>query len=198
VPGHVELAVNQHPQVLLLRAALNPFSAQPVFVLGIAPAHVQDLALDLVEPCEVRTGPFLNPVKVPLGDIFFLQCVNCTTQLGVVGKLAEGALSPTVHVADKEVKQHGSQNSALRNPTCHWCPLGHRATDCNSFSVTQVELHALQLVIDLEGDIPSSSPLPILPKEPVSFHSNIAVIGAIPPRLRDASEVLALYACAHL
>jgi len=25
-PGHVELLVNQHPQVLLLRAALNPLS----------------------------------------------------------------------------------------------------------------------------------------------------------------------------
>jgi len=34
--GHVELLVNQHPQVLLLRAALSPFSAQPVFVLARA------------------------------------------------------------------------------------------------------------------------------------------------------------------
>jgi len=32
LPGHVELLINQHPQVLLLRAALNPFSTQPVFV----------------------------------------------------------------------------------------------------------------------------------------------------------------------
>ena len=32
--GHVKLLLNQHPQVLLLRAALNPFSTQPVFVLG--------------------------------------------------------------------------------------------------------------------------------------------------------------------
>jgi len=43
--GHVELLVNQYPQVLLLRSGLNPFSAQPVFVLGVAPTHVQDLAL---------------------------------------------------------------------------------------------------------------------------------------------------------
>ena len=33
-PGHVELLTNQQPQVLLLRAALNPFSAQPG--LGLA------------------------------------------------------------------------------------------------------------------------------------------------------------------
>ncbi|KAK4824270.1 hypothetical protein QYF61_012830 [Mycteria americana] len=31
------------------RSVLNPFSAQPVFVLGIAPTHVQDLTLGLVE-----------------------------------------------------------------------------------------------------------------------------------------------------
>jgi len=35
LPGHVELLINQRPEVLL-RTALNPFSAQPVFVLGIA------------------------------------------------------------------------------------------------------------------------------------------------------------------
>jgi len=45
LPGHLELLVKQHPQVFLLKAALNPFSAQPVFVLGIALTHMQDLAL---------------------------------------------------------------------------------------------------------------------------------------------------------
>jgi len=44
LPGHVELLANL--QVLLLRAALNPFSTQPVFVLGIAPTHVQDLHIE--------------------------------------------------------------------------------------------------------------------------------------------------------
>jgi len=46
--GHLEFLVNQHPQFLLLRAALNPFSAQPVFVLGIALTHVQTLHLTLL------------------------------------------------------------------------------------------------------------------------------------------------------
>jgi len=45
LPGHDELLINQHPQVFLLRAALNPFSAQPVFALGIALTYVQDLEL---------------------------------------------------------------------------------------------------------------------------------------------------------
>ncbi|KAK4824261.1 hypothetical protein QYF61_012527 [Mycteria americana] len=326
--GHVELLINQHSQVFLLRAALNPFSAQPVFVLEIAPTRVQDLALGLVELHEVCMGPLLKPVKVPLDGTPSLQHVDCTTQLGVISKLAEGALNPTVPVADKD--------RPLRNVTHHWSPLGHGAIDCNSLSVTiqpipyplsgpsvksislqfrdkdvvrdslkcfaQVqgsilrystkqipeeakvcspevqgselavhppwcpkdlelhcfmvtvakaalelhiphqpllvgqnkvqhstsphwllchlekevintfqelpgllmpccvvpttdigaELHALQLVTDIEGDILSLSPLPVLPKEPVSFHSNSPVIGAIPPRLHDASKIIAL------
>ncbi|KAK4824031.1 hypothetical protein QYF61_009622 [Mycteria americana] len=117
--GRVELLINQHPQVLLLKASLNPFSTQPVFVLGIALTHVQDLALGLAELHEVGTGPNLKPVKVPLDGTPSLQRVDCTTWLGVISKLAEGALSPTVYVIDKDVKQ------------CR-----HQAVDHNSLSAT--------------------------------------------------------------
>ena len=44
---------------------------------------------------EVRMGPPLKPVKVPLDLPPSLQRVDCTTQLGVISKLAESALSPT-------------------------------------------------------------------------------------------------------
>ncbi|GAB0178969.1 cAMP-dependent protein kinase inhibitor alpha [Grus japonensis] len=81
----------------------------PIVVLGIALTHVQDLALGLVELHAVHTGPPLQPVKVPLDGIPSLQCVDRTTQLGVVSKLAEGALDPTVHVIDKDVEQRRSQ-----------------------------------------------------------------------------------------
>ena len=64
--SHVEVLVNQHPEVLLSRAALSAFSTQPVFVFGIAPNHMQELALGLVELHGVRTGPSLKPVQVPL------------------------------------------------------------------------------------------------------------------------------------
>jgi len=64
--GHAELLAHQHPQVLLLRAALHPFSTQPVYVLGIASTHAQDPVLGLVEFHKVRTGPPLQPVQVPL------------------------------------------------------------------------------------------------------------------------------------
>ena len=73
-------------------------------MFGIAPTHVQDLALGLVESHEVHASPSLMPVQVPLDGIPSLQCVDHTTRLGVIGKLAEGVLNPIVCVADKDVK----------------------------------------------------------------------------------------------
>ena len=37
-------------------------------------------------------GPLLQPVQVPLDGFPSFQCIDCTTQLGVICKLAEGAL----------------------------------------------------------------------------------------------------------
>ncbi|GAB0186525.1 cAMP-dependent protein kinase inhibitor alpha [Grus japonensis] len=48
-------------------------------------------------------GPPLKPVKIPLDGITSLQRVNRTTQLDVIGKLAEDALNPTVFVTNKDV-----------------------------------------------------------------------------------------------
>jgi len=78
LPGHVKIFIHQHPQVLLGRAALNPFSSQPVFVLEISLTRVQDLALGSVEPLEVCTGPTLKPVQVTLDGIPSLQGVSHT------------------------------------------------------------------------------------------------------------------------
>jgi len=65
---------------------------------------MQDPALGLVEPYNVHMGPLLELVQVPLDGILSLRCVNCTTQLGVTCKLAEGAFNPTVYVTDKDIK----------------------------------------------------------------------------------------------
>ena len=80
-----------------------------MFVLGIALTHVQDLARGLVERHVVCMRPPLKPVKVPLDGVPSLQHVDCSTQLGAISKVAEGALNPTVHVVDKDVKLHPSQ-----------------------------------------------------------------------------------------
>ncbi|PKU44258.1 hypothetical protein llap_5451 [Limosa lapponica baueri] len=103
--------------------------AHSVFVLGIDLTQVQNLALGLIELHEVYAGPLLKPVKVPLDGIPSLQYVNRSTQLGVIGKLAEGALSSTIHVANKDVKWFCSQYRPPRNAACHCLPLGHRAID---------------------------------------------------------------------
>ncbi|KAJ7425446.1 Geranylgeranyl transferase type-1 subunit beta [Willisornis vidua] len=58
---------------------------------------------------EETPGLPLKPVKVPLDCILSLQHVDSTTHIGVIGKLADGALSPTVRVSHKDVKQHQSQ-----------------------------------------------------------------------------------------
>ncbi|KAK4816838.1 hypothetical protein QYF61_023902 [Mycteria americana] len=124
--AQVQLFIHQYPKVLLHRAALNPFILQHVLILGATPTQVQDLALGLVEPHEVHTGPLLQLVQVPLDDIPSFWCVNCTTQLGVICKLAEGALDLAVNVIDENTDQHWSQYGPLRDTTCHQSPSSHR------------------------------------------------------------------------
>jgi len=60
--------------------------------VGFSLTQMQDLALVLIEPHELHTGPFLKLVQVPLDGIPSFWCVNRTTQLGVICKLADGAL----------------------------------------------------------------------------------------------------------
>lgn len=53
--AHIKLIINT--PIFLPRAALNPFSTQTVFLLGIALTHVQDLAFGLVELYEFCMSP---------------------------------------------------------------------------------------------------------------------------------------------
>ena len=78
-------------------------------MLEIAPTHGQDIELGLLELHEVCMSPLLEPVRVPLDCIPSHQDVDCISQLCVIGKLAEGAFNPTVHVTDKDVKRHRCQ-----------------------------------------------------------------------------------------
>ncbi|KAK4831083.1 hypothetical protein QYF61_015281 [Mycteria americana] len=111
--ARVQLFIHQYPYVLLPRAALNPFNPQPVLISGVALTQVQDPALGLVEPHEVHISPLLELVQVPLDGILSLRCVNCTTQLGVICKLAEGALKPTVYVTDEDIKHMDAEGRHL-------------------------------------------------------------------------------------
>ena len=81
-------------------------------------------------------GPLLQPSQVPLDGFPSFQCVDCTTQLGVIRKLAEGALDAIVCVIDKDVEEHSSQDRPLENTICDWPPPGHRVTDHNPLAAT--------------------------------------------------------------
>jgi len=70
--AHLESFIIRHLQILLLRAILKPFSAQPVFVLGIALTEVQDHMLCPVEFHAVSMVPPLKAVQVHLDGIVSL------------------------------------------------------------------------------------------------------------------------------
>lgn len=84
-------------------------------VVGLALTEVQDLVLALVRHHEVCTGPPRRPVQVPLDALPSLRCADRSTQLGVIIKPVEGALSPAVSPANNNIKQH----QPLRNSTRH-------------------------------------------------------------------------------
>ena len=68
-------------------------------------------------------GPLLELIQVPLDGILSLGQADYTTQLGVICKLAEGALDPAV--IDEDIKQYWSQYGPLRDITHHLSPSGH-------------------------------------------------------------------------
>ena len=106
---HVQLLTHQYSQVLLSRAALHPYIPQPVLIARDAMSQVKHLILGLIEPHEFHRGPLLEPVWVSLDDIPSLWCVNRTMRLGVILKVAEGALNPTAGVIDEDIKEHWLQ-----------------------------------------------------------------------------------------
>ncbi|KAF4803594.1 hypothetical protein TURU_014878 [Turdus rufiventris] len=56
--------------------------------------------------------------KVPLDGTLSFKGINCTTQLGVICKLAEGAFDPAVHVIDEDIKQYWCHHRTLKDNSC--------------------------------------------------------------------------------
>ncbi|KAK4819103.1 hypothetical protein QYF61_025362 [Mycteria americana] len=103
LPAHIQLAVNQHPQVLFRQAAFQPLFPKPVALHGVVVTQVQDLALGLVERHTTGLGPSIQP-SLPT-----LKQITTPAQLGVVCRLTEGALDPFIQIIDKDVKQNWPQ-----------------------------------------------------------------------------------------
>ncbi|KAK4815591.1 hypothetical protein QYF61_004806 [Mycteria americana] len=98
--AHIQPAVNQHPQVLLYRAAFQPLFPKPVALHGVAVAQVQDLALGLVKPHTIDLGPSIQPVQVPLQSLPTLQQINTPAQLGVICKCPTSANVPHLNYSN--------------------------------------------------------------------------------------------------
>jgi len=63
-------------------------------------------------------------------------CFHYTMQLGVVSKLAEGALNPTVYVTDKDVEEQQSPDRVLENTSCDQPPLRCQGVEHNPLAST--------------------------------------------------------------
>ena len=68
-------------------------------------------------------GPLLQPVQVPLDDFPSFQRIDCTAQLGVIRKLAEGALDVIddvndIYVIDKDAEENWSHDQPLEDTVC--------------------------------------------------------------------------------
>ncbi|KAK4830710.1 hypothetical protein QYF61_012970 [Mycteria americana] len=92
--AHIQLAVDQHPQVLFHRAAFQPLFPKPIAFHGVVVTQVQDPALSLVESHTAGPSPSIQPVQVPLQSLPTLKQINTPTQLGVICKVTEGVLDP--------------------------------------------------------------------------------------------------------
>lgn len=57
--------------------------------------------------------PLFEWIQVLLYGVPPFYCVNCSTQFGVISRLGEGMLDPTVFVTDKDVKEHWFQDRHL-------------------------------------------------------------------------------------
>jgi len=73
-------------------------------------AKVQDPAFGLVEPHPIGFGQAIQPVQVPLQGLATPRQIDTSSQLGVVCKLTEGALSALIQVISKDIKEDRPQH----------------------------------------------------------------------------------------
>lgn len=84
---------------------------------------MQEITLGLIEFLEVCMSPLLKSVKVPWGGIPSLQQTSYNTQLGVICRLAEDVLNPSVQVTGEDINHYLSQYGSLKDTSPYWFPL---------------------------------------------------------------------------
>ncbi|PKU46365.1 integral membrane protein dgcr2 idd [Limosa lapponica baueri] len=85
--AHIQVAVDQHPQILFHQASLQPLFPKPVALHGVLVTQVQDPALGRVEPHTIGLGPSVQSVQIPLQSHPTLKQIRTPAQLGVIFKL---------------------------------------------------------------------------------------------------------------
>ncbi|GAB0179134.1 hypothetical protein GRJ2_000378700 [Grus japonensis] len=106
--AHIQLAVNQHPQVLFGQAAFQPLFPKSVALSGVVVTQVQDPVLSLVKPHKI--DPSIQPIQIPLQSLPTLKQIDSPAQFGVICKLTEGSLNPLIQTVDKVIKQDWPQD----------------------------------------------------------------------------------------
>lgn len=122
LPFHAKLFNHHWPQVFLLSAALYLLSIQPVSVFGIKLAHVQGLALALVNHALFAWAHLSSLSSLPR------QHLDHMTQLDVICKHVKDLLNPTAHVTNKDIKWFWSLYRTMRDTNCHWSLPSHCAS----------------------------------------------------------------------
>ncbi|KAK4821248.1 hypothetical protein QYF61_016547 [Mycteria americana] len=121
--AHIQAAVNQHPQVLLCRAAFQPLFPKPVALHGVAVAQVQDLTLGLVEPHTIDLGPSIQPVRIPLQSLPTLKHINTPAQFGVICNLLRAHSIPSSRSLIKILNRTGPKTEPWGTPLVTGCQL---------------------------------------------------------------------------
>ena len=82
--AHVQVSIDQHPQILFLCTAFQPLGPKPVALHGVVVAKVQDPALSHVERYPIGLCPSIQPVQVLLQGLPTLWQIDTSPQLGII------------------------------------------------------------------------------------------------------------------
>ncbi|XP_050567062.1 uncharacterized protein LOC118250829 [Cygnus atratus] len=133
--AHGQPVVHQDPQVLLLRAPLQQVIPQPVLICPVVPSQVQDSTLALIKPHLVSSCPSLQLVQVLLNGRAAFWHIGHSSQLCIIGVLAEGRHYSLIKVVDEDVEQDRTQHRPLGNTASHRSPARLCATDHHPLSL---------------------------------------------------------------
>ena len=115
--AYVQPSIDQHSQVHFLYTVLQPLCPKPVALPEVVLAKVQDPTLGLTEPHPIGHSPAIQPVQIPLQGLPTARQINTSSQLVVICKLTEGALSALIQVINTFIKQDRLQYRTLRKTT---------------------------------------------------------------------------------